>query len=227
MSNARRDVLLIHGMGRSPISMMLLGARLRRAGYRPHYFGYWVTIESFDAIVARLVKRLRRFGPRPVAIVAHSLGGLLSRVAVDRLQTERDPTIVRLIQLGTPNQSPRMARWLKPWWLFHWVFGDCGRFLATPERYVQIPAPSLPIFIVAGSIGWYGRISPFGEEPNDGLVAVSEAAIANVPMEVHRATHSLMLFNRHVIRRVQQLLDADFQGAHACQPSSNSPFKSP
>lgn len=52
-------VILVHGMGRSPLSQMILGMRLRARGFAVSYFGYSATFSSFDATVARLVAKLR------------------------------------------------------------------------------------------------------------------------------------------------------------------------
>jgi hypothetical protein len=54
------DMVLIHGMGRTPLSMMRLRRRLRRAGHHPVLFGYAPTFESLQGATARLVKLIER-----------------------------------------------------------------------------------------------------------------------------------------------------------------------
>ncbi len=54
------DMVLVHGMGRTPLSMMRLRRRLRRAGHHPVLFGYSPTFESLQGATARLVKLIER-----------------------------------------------------------------------------------------------------------------------------------------------------------------------
>jgi alpha-beta hydrolase superfamily lysophospholipase len=66
------DVVLIHGMGRTPLSMMRLRRRLRRAGLHAVLFGYSPTFETLQGATPRLVKRNeRRVGTRHYALVGH------------------------------------------------------------------------------------------------------------------------------------------------------------
>lgn len=42
------DLILVHGMGRTPLSMLRLRRRLRRAGHHPILFGYSPTFETLQ-----------------------------------------------------------------------------------------------------------------------------------------------------------------------------------
>ena len=53
-------VILIHGLGRSPASMAILGNRLEGDGYRVMRFGYPSTTEPLDALVANLQAEVER-----------------------------------------------------------------------------------------------------------------------------------------------------------------------
>ena len=79
--------------------------------------------------------------------------------------------------LGTPNRPPRLADLASRWAAFRWAARDCGRFLASPFTIPAIPAPRVPYTLIAGTAGPCGRLSPFGTEPNDGIVAVAETRI--------------------------------------------------
>src|SRR5512147_1301016 len=108
-------ILLVHGLGRTPLSLHGLGRTLRRAGHVTRFFGYYAFAEHYDRIRQRLASELRAIGrdPHPVALIGHSLGGLLLRHA---LVDAPGLNVHRLIMLGTPNQPPRLAvranRWL-------------------------------------------------------------------------------------------------------------------
>jgi hypothetical protein len=77
------QVLMVHGLARTPLSLVWLARGLKRAGYRPVHFGYLALAESHGRIRERLRSRLSSLaaGGR-YAIVAHSLGGLLVRAAL-------------------------------------------------------------------------------------------------------------------------------------------------
>jgi alpha-beta hydrolase superfamily lysophospholipase len=73
-------LLMIHGMGRTPFSLALLGRHLSQHGHTVRYFGYAAFHESFDQIVARLIVTMRATADQyPYALIGHSLGGILAR----------------------------------------------------------------------------------------------------------------------------------------------------
>jgi pimeloyl-ACP methyl ester carboxylesterase len=196
------SALLIHGLGRTPVSMFPLAGPIRRAGLRTHFFGYSTTLESMTRIVSRLRRKLEEH--RPEFLVAHSLGGILLR----RVLAEWPQPFVRhFVMLGTPNQSPRLARYFWRWWLFRRFAGSCGNFLATPAEYDRLPPPNVPCTVIAGTSGPTGRFSPFGNEPNDGIVSVSETRIEPRwdPIRVP-AAHTLMMRHREVHRHLATVL---------------------
>jgi hypothetical protein len=80
-------VLLVHGMGRTPLSLFRLARHLRRAGHRPEVVGYVAAVERFPVIRDSIRRRLElaaRSG-RPYAAL---------------------PLPRHLIMLGTPSRPP-------------------------------------------------------------------------------------------------------------------------
>src|SRR5664279_2312967 len=134
--------LLVHGMGRTPVSMMTLASALRRAGMDTSQFGYSAAFESVEHIIGRLRLRLEREVDGEYVVIGHSLGGLLLRATLAGL-APGVPRPRRVVMIGTPNQSPRLARrFLGAFW-FRAINGDAGRMLASPERMAAIPMPPL------------------------------------------------------------------------------------
>lgn len=170
-------VVLVHGMGRTPLSMWRLARTLRRSGFVPELFGYVAAWERFEDIVGRLRVVLEAAAGDDYVVVGHSLGGLLLRAAVASLPAGvRRPR--RIIMLATPNHAPRLARRFEHVWWYRMLNGDAGRLLASESRLLAIPVPDVPCTIIAGTRGIRGRWSPFGDEPNDGLVAAAETELA-------------------------------------------------
>lgn len=199
-------VLLVHGLGRTPLSLRRLGRRLRRGGYQPRYFGYVPAVESFDRILSRLRARVRELDAQgtPWAGIGHSLGGLLLRSAI----AEEAPLhLAHLIMLGTPNQPPQLARRAAAAGPFRWLAGECGRRLASAEFYAHLPPPQYPYALLAGTRGLYGRWSPFADTPNDGIVAVAEVPVRREDhVDTFRVSHTFMMNNGAVQARILEIL---------------------
>src|SRR5437764_1844810 len=169
-------VLLVHGLGRTPLSLFGLAPALRRAGRRTRFFAYSPTLEPLPRIVRRLTAVLRELAARgrPVGLVGHSLGGLLLRMALPAVPELR---VHHLVMLGTPNRPPRLARRAWRRFPFRLLTRGCGRFLACPDSIPVLPVPAVPYTLIAGTAGPRGRLSPFGDDPNDGVVAASEVPV--------------------------------------------------
>ena len=180
--------LLVHGIARTPLSLFRLGRDLRRIGCAPEYAGYVATIESFARISDRVNRRVAAMAGAgdDYVLIGHSMGGLLLRIAAAALPPSL-PAPRHLIMLGTPNHSPRLARRLHDSFFYRLVHGECGDVLADQNIFADIPSPTYPSTIIAGTRGVWGHGSPFGDEPNDGIVALSEARLtADIPViEIH------------------------------------------
>jgi pimeloyl-ACP methyl ester carboxylesterase len=199
------NILLVHGLWRTPLSFLVLVRRLRGWGYRTEQFGYAAVTQSYEEIVARLANRLERLGDTgPYAVIGHSLGGVLLRSALARIT---GPAPRHLVMLGTPNRPPHLARVLGVHWAFRRFMGECGVNLANPAFYAGLPVPEIPYTIVAGTSGPRGRWSPFGNQPNDGLVAVSETSIREDDAVVLLpVTHTFMMNNARVQAVIREVL---------------------
>jgi pimeloyl-ACP methyl ester carboxylesterase len=136
----RELVVLVHGLGRTPLSMWLLGQRLKRAGYRVGHFGYVSTggrVAGIGAGLAEWVERVAGDAPR-VHYVGHSLGCIVVRWLLSHARPERTG---RVVMLAPPNQgsaaADRWARWLG--WAVPFlhelatVEGSVARSLRLPE----------------------------------------------------------------------------------------------
>ncbi len=199
-------LLLVHGLGRTPLSMRSLGRRLARTGHAPEYFGYYPWRESWNQIVARLTVRVVEIEARgePWAAVGHSLGGLLLREV-----SVRSPctNLTHLVMLGTPNRPPRLARRTLPILPLRWFLGECLFRLADAEFVQQVPTPRVPYTVIAGTRGVYGPASPFGRELNDGVIALGEARLGyNDALYTFPVSHTFMMNRREVQEVVVELL---------------------
>jgi hypothetical protein len=196
-------ILLIHGLSRTPLSLLGLEWYLQQKGRTTEQFGYIAFAETFERIVARLRVRLQALASQgSYGIVAHSLGGLLARAALGLGFIECPK---HLVMLGTPNQPPRLAThaWQLP--PFRWWTGQCGLNLTNPAFFASLPGLESPYTIVAGTGGPRGFWSPFGDEFNDGIVALSETRLSHQDRIVQLPVmHTFMMNDSSVQKTVAQ-----------------------
>lgn len=182
---------------------------LRKAGLRTSSFGYLVSLQSFDAIQSALTKRILKIAEQDEYIlIGHSLGGVLIRSALGTLPNHvRAPKHVFL--LGSPIQPARLAVRLRSNRLFRLFTGDCGNLLGCQTRMNSIAIPNVPLTAIAGTQGFSGALSPFGDEPNDGIVSLSEVTSNLIDDQVKiPIIHSLLPSSKDVadiiLKRIRQ-----------------------
>lgn len=183
--------------------------RLRRAGWRTETFGYVAAAESFDSIKRRLVLRISKLAVgEPYFLVGHSLGGVLIRAALNSLPEDVDrPRHVFL--LGSPIHSPRLAVRLKGNLLFRVLAGDCGQLLASPSRMGQIGSLTERATSIAGVRGLARTRRAFGNEPNDGVVSLSEVSADWLPNQQQvPVIHTLLPASGRVVEAILRELDS-------------------
>jgi pimeloyl-ACP methyl ester carboxylesterase len=182
--------ILIHGLGRTPMSMLPLSVRLRRRGFRTKLFGYSPTLEKLDAVLERLRKCVEREAGDFI-LIGHSLGTVIIREFC-RLQGARKPEACFL--LAPPIKACGAARHFSRSKVFQLFTGDMGRKLADERFMSNIPAPNVKTVVFAGTAGPRGRFSPFGQEANDGILSATESRLPGAAAHVEvRALHSFIM----------------------------------
>ena len=207
-ADTRELVVLVHGMGRTSLSMVPLQRDLRAAGYRVMSWGY----SSYCCTIAELGARLRRdvdasrgAAPR-IHFVGHSLGNILVRWM---LTGETQPTGVgRGVMLAPPNQgshsADRYARWI-------------GRLLRplpelTTDSLSTVRRLPIPRHVAIGIIA----------AERDGKVTVTQTHLAGSAQHVSvPGTHTFIMFRPDVRALVRAFLrDGKFP-----EPAVNSPIR--
>lgn len=198
-------ILLIHGLSRTPLSLVGLESYLQQKGAKTEQFAYLAFAESFDSIVKRLFVRCQAIANQGTyGIVAHSLGGLLIRAVLAQGSFALPSQIV---MLGTPNQPPRLAPIAWKLLPFRWWTSQCGFNLTNPAFFKSLPRLTSPYTIIAGTLGPTGGWSPFGNELNDGIVAVSETLLSDFDNVIQLPVwHTFMMNDPRVQKSVVQAL---------------------
>ncbi len=151
----------------------------------------------------------------PIHFVAHSMGGLLTRVYIT---AHRPPRLGRVVMLGTPNGGSEVADRLKGFALYRAYFGPAGQQLATmrdPATAALLPAIDYPVGIIAGNRSIDPISSALLPKPNDGKVSVQNTRLAGMTDHiVVAAAHPWLMRHRPAIEQtVTFLRDGRFRRA--------------
>ena len=143
-------VVLVHGMGRTPVSMAPLRRALEAEGYEVMSFRY----SSYCCTIAEIGEDLRNelaatIGPQHTRIhfVGHSLGNIVIRYVLTR--DTPPPRVGRVVMLAPPNQGAHAANTFAPivGWLLRPV-SELGSDSASTVRLLP-RVQNVPIGVIA------------------------------------------------------------------------------
>lgn len=202
------DAVLIHGMGRTPVAMSILAARLRVSNIQPHLFGYSVTFERWDECVQRLGYFIEKHvKTNDYIIIGHSLGTVLTRAALPRLIHKP----MACFFLSPPTGVCKAARIFARGRLVQLLMGEIGQVLTDKQFMESLPLPGVPTKIYAGIGGPRGRYSPFGEEPNDGVLTVKETLLPSIPVKTVPSIHPFIMNSKIVTQDIVRIVRSQVQ----------------
>jgi pimeloyl-ACP methyl ester carboxylesterase len=201
-------VILIHGLGRTPLSMMWLEWTLERAGYQVVNFGYPSRRFNVEQLVEeyldKAVATQRKAGR--IHFVTHSLGGIVLR---DYLAGHTMTNLGRVVMLAPPNHGSELADRLKQSALGRWILGPAGCEVGTgasalPERLG--PAHFQPGVIAADGPVHRWLFHVFSG-PNDGKVSVESAKLEGMAdFLVVPGSHTWIMWRADTARQVLAFL---------------------
>lgn len=203
----KEAVVLVHGLGRSPSSMLILGQRLRWAGYR-------VAIAEYPSLTAPFAEQLDTMraiveeccpDASRVHFVGHSLGALVIR---GYLEEHRPDSLGRVVLLAPPNQGSLFVDWLEEMQLASEMLGPVGSALGTDttDLPANLPHPDYEVGIIAGNRSTQPIGPPAIPGPDDGIVSIEQARIGDVPMLVLPRSHAFIANSRHTATAVIRFL---------------------
>ncbi|WP_372015711.1 esterase/lipase family protein [Pseudoxanthomonas sp. 10H] len=187
MAEAPLRVLLLHGLWMPGLSMGWMARRLRSEGFITSVFAYPGAMAGPGVVVPALSARLRAAD----AVVAHSLGGLMT---LEALRHGGFPGIGRVVCLGSPLCGSGAARGLRTHAATAWMLGRAAPLL---RRGCGPWEGSARVGMVAGTraLGfgrWFARF----EGPSDGTVSVAETRLPGLADHcLVDASHSGLLFS--------------------------------
>lgn len=204
------QVVVLHGLGRSSMSMWLLANRLTQAGFAVHNLDYPSTEETIDQLVEMLdgeVKKCCLSSEEPLHFVTHSLGGILVRAYIAR---KRPPNLGRVVMLSPPNQGSQLVDELRDNPLFQWATGPAGQELGTdPSNLPNRLGPAdFEVGIITGSQSLNPLTSWLVTGVDDGKVSVESAQLKGMAdFLVVPNTHTFIMNSSQVAQEVVHFLE--------------------
>lgn len=199
---AAAQVLLLHGIWNARPWLLPLALRLRRAGWRVASFGYSTAFGGAEAALPRLHARIQRLATAgPVALVGHSLGGL---IALQALQQAPSLAVTRVVCLGSPLAGSAAARALAQ----RRLGVALGRSASLLQRGVACCNGPAAVGVIAGTVarGLGARFAALGPA-SDGSVALAETRVPGLRDHCQvRASHSGLLFSAEAARQAAAFL---------------------
>lgn len=173
------NVVLLHGLGRTPASMVLPSRMLRARGFLPlnlRYPSLRRPIPELAEVVRRRIDRDLPDPSLPVHFLTHSMGGIVLRALVARRPPDFD--LVSAVMLAPPNGGSVLADRIGDYRLFRAITGPAGQELRAGAGCLPRslgPAP-FKVGIIAGdrSISPWSFLVP---RPSDGTVSVEETRL--------------------------------------------------
>lgn len=205
------SLVLLHGLGRSALSMYLLEKAARKQGYsvlRPSYpslrFGPEELVRHW---ILPALHAARELDDHPVNVVTHSLGGILLRLAVG---TEAPPWLGRVVMICPPNGGSEIIDFLRRNRLERFV-GPTGMQLGTSPDALPRRLPPVPFEcgVIAADRSMDLLLGSLLPRPHDGKVSLASTRCEGVMdyVQVH-TNHTLSLCHPEAIRLALRFLQS-------------------
>jgi hypothetical protein len=184
-----------------------LAKKLQDAGFSTLNLPYPSLVKSLDWIVNYVQEEVTRFaeGGR-VHFVTHSLGGIVTRILLDR---EHSWTTGRLVMMAPPSSGSEIIDWASQKPIFRHILSSAAKSLTTDSIQARLPALSrdLEALVIMGnrsSIPFFRRLL---ETDNDGIVSLERGRVQGMKgFSVVDADHTFIQIHPDTVRLTLEFL---------------------
>jgi hypothetical protein len=180
---ARDTVVLLHGLGRTNLSMLRLAGALERDGYAVVSVSYSSRTRSIETLATEWLPAQLALIPTTnrVHFVTHSMGGIVLRAWLR--DCGAPPNLGRVVMLAPPNAGSEIADALAGFAPYRWATGANGGRLgigasALPRALGPWLADAAELGIIAGGRCANPLLGAIVPRPNDGKVSVAATHLA-------------------------------------------------
>lgn len=202
-------VILLHGLGRTSLSMSHLEKELSRKGYvvcNIDYPSTRFTIENLSEYYLKPAIEKASLRDKPVHFVTHSMGGIVVR---QYLNENSIANLGRTVMLSPPNRGSELAESFKGQQLYKIALGPAGQQLGMTQESlpVQLQRASFEVGIITGDHSLTPLLSSFIEGPDDGKVAVVNTRLEGMKdFLIVPSSHTFIMNNPFVIDQIDSFL---------------------
>jgi len=202
-------VILLHGLGRTPLSMKRIEWTLRKQNYRVMNVGYPSTRVSIqdaaDHWLNEVLKTRVTDSSAKVHFVTHSLGGIVLR---QYLMNHEIPNLARVVMMAPPNQGSELADRLRNNCLYRFATGPAGQQLGTGESSVpnRLGPIDFELGVIAGDRSLNPLFSSWIPGADDGKVSVRSARMPGADFLLVHRSHTWMAWSANVNSAIVQFL---------------------
>lgn len=200
-----KTVILIHGLFMNPLCFFFMKKELTKNENLNIQTFQYDSVSFNDNVLTNLHNLIEKVSNNDeITILAHSMGGLVTRLYLNKYKPERK---IKVITLGTPHQGSLVAKKINRIFLLGSILGSATEAGLTKE----IPDwdGNYPLISIAGvkNFGITGILAPENEDLSDGTVFLKETILPKGEHLIFNDCHHFeLLTSKNAISKIKELI---------------------